>query len=543
MKPKRLAIAISGAVSLGSYEAGVLYEVIRAIGEHNQHPDTVANPQQRIEIDVLTGASAGAMTAAIGAQKLLFEKGALTDPQSNAFYLPWVKDVDLIPLLNMRDGDDPRCSMLSSAFVENISRRYITRRYDGAAPLRDPHPASAPSIRLGLAMSNLNGVDYGQLQADGNRFNYTRFQDDFRCKLTSDNAADDTVATWEQVRAVAVSSGAFPFAFRVQEVCRRKDEFDDGAEFPCAPPNMAYMDGGVFQNQPLGLAKELVNEIDNHRDDDSRFFLFVSPDAMKSNMSRDFRARQAFLLATGLQLIKSVFHQARYQDWVRAHEINLQVRAFDEQAAKLKEVFVAGDITSASLLPVNGPLLTKLFAGDQLTLNKERNRLRDQFKVEVAELRALPDVGAADAWIDAILILETAAGLRHREHMEILTITASDDELCSELFFAFGGFFEQRFRQHDYDCGRTKARAAIAQWNNSAIGPIRYAPADPLPALNPKLPKTKMEDVDEDKREELRDRILDRADDMLEAAGLGQPIRWAAKTFFVKPKLDGFFKL
>ena len=63
---KKLAITISGAVSLGSYEAGVLYEVITAIGQHNQDPHT--SEDERIYIDVLTGASAGGMTAAIAAQ-------------------------------------------------------------------------------------------------------------------------------------------------------------------------------------------------------------------------------------------------------------------------------------------------------------------------------------------------------------------------------------------------------------------------------------------------------------------------------------------
>ena len=31
----RVAFAISGAVSLGSYEAGTMYEIIRAFAEHN----------------------------------------------------------------------------------------------------------------------------------------------------------------------------------------------------------------------------------------------------------------------------------------------------------------------------------------------------------------------------------------------------------------------------------------------------------------------------------------------------------------------------
>ena len=55
---KKLAITVAGAVSLGSYEAGVLYEVVTAIGAHNDHPATKAKPEESIEIDVLTGASA-----------------------------------------------------------------------------------------------------------------------------------------------------------------------------------------------------------------------------------------------------------------------------------------------------------------------------------------------------------------------------------------------------------------------------------------------------------------------------------------------------
>jgi len=68
---QKLAIAISGAVSLGSFESGVMYEIIEAIAQHNQHQETAED--QKIIIDV-TGASAGAMTAAILAQKLLLRQ-------------------------------------------------------------------------------------------------------------------------------------------------------------------------------------------------------------------------------------------------------------------------------------------------------------------------------------------------------------------------------------------------------------------------------------------------------------------------------------
>jgi predicted acylesterase/phospholipase RssA len=66
--PKKLAVVISGAVSLGSYEAGVMYEILEAIARHNED---IKNHEEPIEIDVITGASAGGMTACILVQHLL----------------------------------------------------------------------------------------------------------------------------------------------------------------------------------------------------------------------------------------------------------------------------------------------------------------------------------------------------------------------------------------------------------------------------------------------------------------------------------------
>ena len=96
---KKLAIVISGAVSLGSYEAGVMYELLEAIAVRNeqlekQHPD-------RVEIDVITGASAGAMTAAILSQQLYFGGSQLRDPYKNPLFNAWVKQVNIDGLLKV----------------------------------------------------------------------------------------------------------------------------------------------------------------------------------------------------------------------------------------------------------------------------------------------------------------------------------------------------------------------------------------------------------------------------------------------------------
>src|SRR5438128_12699509 len=114
---KRLAITIAGAVSLGSYEAGVLYEIIEAIGQHNQ---SAATEDDKVYIDVLTGASAGGMTATIAAQKLMLEADSLKGAYTNSFYQPWVADVSLDGLLSMHGNDDPLKSILSSVYVTNL---------------------------------------------------------------------------------------------------------------------------------------------------------------------------------------------------------------------------------------------------------------------------------------------------------------------------------------------------------------------------------------------------------------------------------------
>jgi hypothetical protein len=98
---KKLAITSSGAVSLGSYEAGVLCDVLDAVCQHNNDPTTIAD--DRIVIDVLTGASAGDMTAIV--QKLLYSAGEFQGPYNNPLYNLWVKRISLAGLQATEDNE------------------------------------------------------------------------------------------------------------------------------------------------------------------------------------------------------------------------------------------------------------------------------------------------------------------------------------------------------------------------------------------------------------------------------------------------------
>ena len=561
--PKRLAITVAGAVSLGSYEAGVLYEIFHAIGQHNADPAT--SEADKIVVDVLTGASAGGMTATIATQKLLFEADALEGPYANAFYRPWVADVNINSLLALQAGEEATQSIFSSNHVQDISRRYITQRYKSHVDIpRQKHPAAADIIQLGLALSNLNGVDYGVSvmppvpNAPQQQFVYTRYQDELKISLRSDSRDDDdTLDTWEPLRLACVSCGAFAFAFRVVDLVRHASEYADSNLISKILPTdlFTYTDGGTFQNEPLGMAKDLVDVVDNHQNVDSRFYLFVSPGGRGSAANRDFHEAQSDFLTTGQVLIAAIFNQSRFQDWARAEKVNQKINLLNERAVSLQRDLMKnpgdnGYIDFQNLVSAATTLLGVLFPKDLGPTDETRpnawSRLQHQFKTEYAALRDLKGQQAADTWIDSVLAFETAAQLGPKDEMRIYGITADNDELASFELTSFAGFFDQRYREHDYDVGRTKAQGFLN--NPGLLGPIHYQP-EAIHPIDKSLNNLQLEKMDPRVRERVRDRIRNRAHQIMAELKIGDQglsggaVRQAIDLGFIKPQLDKLLKL
>jgi Patatin-like phospholipase len=556
--PKRLAITISGAVSLGSFEAGVLYEIISAIGQHNTAIDeanknsAVKDDTNKIYIDVLTGASAGGMTATIAAQKLLYEKNALNGAYSNAFYLPWVADVTLDGLLALNNGEDPAKSIFSSDFVADISRRYLTARYQSHADVpQSPHPAINTDLKsddknlklyLGLAMSNLNGVDYGLPMQPSGQFVYTRHQDALTTWFdTRTLATDDTFDFWDPLRNAAVSCGAFAFAFRPVDVNRHDFEYKLPNLLSKILPVQAftYTDGGTFQNEPLGMAKLLVDKIDEHQDVENRFFLFVSPDSKDSTATShdNFNVATADFKNTAVQLAEAIFAQARFQDWVTADTINKQVDLLDQRASALRVKLLADPTLTATLQAAADALLPSLIP-DEGKLNAARARLQQQYGKEYAVMND----PAKKSWIDSILTLETSANLASSDKMTIYGITATKQELASSELCSFAGFFDRSYRDHDYDVGRTKARECLANTLFGLPAPIQYQ-TETIRPLTPNLGGIQLDKMDPNIRTNVREQLRDRGMQLMKEAGLNWVTRDGIDLFFIKPQLNKLLKL
>ena len=484
--PKRLAITIAGAVSLGSYEAGVLYEVLDAIHHHNNDPATSVN--DRITIDVFTGASAGGMTAIILAQKLMYSAGEFHGPYDNPLYNTWVKRITLEGLQQPADDEPALHSLFSSDLIETISKEALLARYEGTPPPNERHAAIGNSIRVGVALTNLNGIAYGYNVTPGGKFVYIDYGDQLTRYVVDSEC--DRPEFWEPLRRAAVACGAFPIAFRPQDVSRSaKNEPDDYPSqnlepWPQDPQPYTYSDGGILQNQPLGMAKNLVDLIDFHRDQDSRYYLFVSPHAKDPDTNDSLHAGNADCFHLILRLISVAVGQSGFEDWITAKGINSQVALLDDRAKGLKDAIINGQIDVRSLASTSDAVLKLFFStGDHLSPGSQVRETLDQAKARIAvqyhdwidDLAAIPR--ASDAFRDAVLAFETSAGLGARDCMTIYGITATDSQLAGAGLQAFLGFFDQSFRDHDYDVGRSHAREVLTDPALSApgaLGPIRY---------------------------------------------------------------------
>jgi Patatin-like phospholipase len=522
--PKRLAITIAGAVSLGSYEAGVLYEVLTAIKQHN----STATPDNRICIDVLTGASAGGMTALILGQKLLYSGSEFKSAYDNPLYNTWVKTISLAGLQNTQNDEPPLHSLFSSDLIEKISSDVVTGRYKtNPLPPASRHPAAADTIHLGVALTNLDGVNFGyDVKPDG-KFVYIDYGD--QMTAVADGAASDNQAFWKPLSQAAVACGAFPFAFRSKDLMRNRSEYSKNnlEPWPADPRTFTYSDGGILQNQPLGMAKNLVDEIDPHETQNERYYMFVSPNAKDTTANDNFHEANADYVQLLKRLVGVVLGQSSFHDWITAEDFNKRIALLDLRAAGLRDALNAGTMAAQPLAETADGLLKLFFPGGSHVppgATQPETLVDAQSRIAVQYASEMQDLGGATpkalAFRDAVLAFETAAGLGARDHMEIYGVTAKDTELAGAGLCAFLGFFDQKFRDHDYDVGRQHARDFLTSPALSAagaIGPINYPNKEDIHPIDHRLDGLKLKDVPPGDMNAFKDGLRHRVNQMLKA--------------------------
>jgi hypothetical protein len=240
----RIGINMAGAISAGAYTAGVLDFLIQALDEWEAAKSrSEPVPRHKVSIDVLSGASAGGMSAAIAIVALheqfppIVESACEVKKSQNKLYRSWVRDIDIEALLgtqDLRDGKEV-VSLLDSTPIPEIAgdvigQRNFTRRRSYVSN----------NLELFIALTNLRGVPYSVNSSNEGSFeeHIAYFADQIQFEIVGkegDSPQSELAkplplsggdSQWQLLRRAAVATGAFPIALAPGVLDRDRLDYD-----------------------------------------------------------------------------------------------------------------------------------------------------------------------------------------------------------------------------------------------------------------------------------------------------------------------------
>ncbi len=263
-----LSMVISGGVSLGAYEAGYNWAMIKMLTNIKNHSQRTA-PHLRS----VTGASAGSINALISAIYWCQEDShpELNTIEDNLFYNTWVK-------LGLNDlfinGRDPNNK--STLFTRDTLR---IRAKDIFDHMKKPIFQQGCEVPLGFSVTKASPM-ITEFQQSGIKIKNQHFSIPFTLKEEAGilrlhnrpmkKSSDYHIAIpnieneSDRIRDVLFASSAFPGAF--QQI--KLDYIYEGKR-----QSSYFIDGGAYDNLPLQLATEL--------DPRAKDFIFIDPSNMR----------------------------------------------------------------------------------------------------------------------------------------------------------------------------------------------------------------------------------------------------------------------
>jgi predicted acylesterase/phospholipase RssA len=545
----KISLIMTGAVSLGSFEAGVLTELLYAL-------DHQCRNGNQYELDVITGASAGAMTAGLVAFAIMNDY-----TRRSNLYRAWVDLVEIESLLN----DPPSNALLSQLPIQQIADQCL------APPYTTKNRASfAPQLlRMTLTLSNLNGYDRTLRAAAGAPFVSTFFDDRKIFRLSGDADAPlgvQSPQTWQQIGQFAIASGAFPLAFPPSVLERFLLEYDDPQLITQFSPRAAFIDGGTFNNQPIGEAVKLSREADLDDFAQDRRYIFVNASVNNSMFVSEEQLKPALDMPVALvkRIADAIYNEARTSDWIRALLINDQIVWRDKFIDSLIKIVMDSTVTDTpNLIAELTALNQEIVAGTTgepeqrdggLSLQDRLARTRSRYK---AKLDAVAGLGPVRREVLELIFfaIDQVADLDARNRINIVSI-APAHRLAGEQLDAFGGFFRKEYRQYNFRYGRQTAHELLGKQEVLGAYPQEIG-AEPfqqyeIPAEWQSFPEDTLADTPRRPREQLRDLLVQRAKDLVSTidftgwAGIDRLVAVAAREIvgvLARRRLDTLLEL
>jgi hypothetical protein len=299
----RIGISMAGAVSAGAYTAGVMDYLIEALENWQKAKELHLQgvPLHNVVIEVLSGSSAGGMTAVITAAAIqkrfppvgqdnyqtkaskanpLFDSWVnQTEDSQNDMMSQLLDDKDILGSPDQNPNKEVR-SIFNSLFIEKIAGRILS------ATVKDPsvsRPYFADDLELFTTITNLRGFNYKLefiTEAGRREDRMTMHRDLIHLQLNpsgtyrEDGKIPFHFDTAEGLNKnlladAAIATGAFPAGLAPRLVVRDPKYINDnpllkithGKEYlvdPLVDYRAVCVDGGVINNEPYDLTDKIL---------------------------------------------------------------------------------------------------------------------------------------------------------------------------------------------------------------------------------------------------------------------------------------------
>lgn len=289
-----VGLALSGAISAGAYTAGVLDFLFQALDEWEKVRGEPSVPNHRVGLKVVTGASAGAITGALGVVALArgiqpqpftaaeasnFSRKQGTSYQTLRCVLPslydtWVTNpclvakeggMDFLSTEDLRNPNDRARetlrSLLNARLLDAIKEQALRSKSGISPATQPPYDYIAEKLHVYMTVSNLRGIPftvafgnstYG-MQTHGDRIHYAiDGLGAWSCADSSwvakDRSIPLSIATlpppgspnippeWDEYGTCALASSAFPLGLASREIVTPIEQYE-GRQYPMSVPD------------------------------------------------------------------------------------------------------------------------------------------------------------------------------------------------------------------------------------------------------------------------------------------------------------------
>ncbi len=266
-KEIRISMVISGGVSLGAYEAGYNWAMIKLLRKLKDKNKDV-NPK----LISLAGASAGSINALLSGVYWCQKDDYKNSVNDNLFYDTWT-GIDINDLIIKGKNSSNKSSLFSRAILNKKAQNIINY-------MQKPIFRKGCKIPLGITVTKVHPIieDFQGIEIKIQSFAIpmtlyekdktlhikNRFLNNKNLKvmdILKIPSLDNNIA---EIKDILFASSAFPGAF-TQVKLNYIYQGKKGSDY--------FLDGGLYNNIPLDLALALAPKADN--------FLFIDPDSMR----------------------------------------------------------------------------------------------------------------------------------------------------------------------------------------------------------------------------------------------------------------------